>query len=380
MTPLHVCDLTMLYASHSGGVRRYLGEKRRWLRTQQQFRHTLVLPRYAQGPSPRQADGLIEVPSLPLPFSRGYRMPLNTRAAFGALKTLRPHLIEAADPYHFAWAAVDAGQALGVPVIGFCHSDLPRMLGRLAGARVERAAEAYVRRLYARFDLVLAPSRCMTERLGGMGVQHVQHQPLGVDSRAFHPCRAHQGLRRALGLAEDDRLLVYFGRFGPEKNLPVLYRMLDLLGDGHVLLLIGDGTPPHHRAVRALPFQSDPRKLAALVAACDVFVHAGDQETFGLATLEAMACGVPAVVAGTGGQAELVDDAVGARTDAGSPQRGTERFAAAMADGVRAVLARDRVALGKAARLRAERHDWCYVLPTLGRTYYAACRGADPHA
>ena len=44
-----------------------------------------------------------------------------------------------------------------------------------------------------------------------------------------------------------------------------------------------------------LPYCADPRELAALYRASDLFVHPGVQETFGLVTLEAQACGTPVV-------------------------------------------------------------------------------------
>uniref|UniRef100_UPI003A925430 glycosyltransferase n=1 Tax=Leisingera sp. TaxID=1879318 RepID=UPI003A925430 len=48
--------------------------------------------------------------------------------------------------------------------------------------------------------------------------------------------------------------------------------------------------------------------VATWVAAADIFVHAALDEAFGLAVVEAMACGKPAIVAGTMGPAEIVED------------------------------------------------------------------------
>jgi len=64
----------MFYAARSGGIRRYLQEKRRWLQARPGFRHSLVLPRHAA-----VGEEAVEVPSLPLPFSHGYRLPLATK-------------------------------------------------------------------------------------------------------------------------------------------------------------------------------------------------------------------------------------------------------------------------------------------------------------
>lgn len=365
---MHVCDVTMFYSAHSGGIRRYLLEKRRWLQTRPGCRHSLVVPRRAAS----DGEPTVEVPSLPLPFASGYRLPLARNAAARALVKLGPQLIEAGDPYRLAWAALDAGEILGVPVIGFHHSDVPRILGRVCGPRAERLAEAYLRRLYARFTRVLAPSICMVERLRELDIQHVEHQPLGVDTRVFrplHPLSRHRDLWRThLGAGSGERLLVFVGRFAPEKNLPLLYAMMDRLGPGYLLVLVGHGTPPpSRRDVRVVSYIREPARLASLVAACDVFVHAGDQETFGLAPLEAMACGLPVVAARAGGLAELVDGSVGRAV----PADDWNTLVTGMAHAVRELAADGLQSLRQAARRRAESYDWELILPAIAARYAA---------
>ncbi len=51
-------------------------------------------------------------------------------------------------------------------------------------------------------------------------------------------------------------------------------------------------------------------QLAQLLCSSRVFVHAAHNEPFGLSPIEAMACGTPAVVTGTGGTAETVENEV----------------------------------------------------------------------
>ncbi|WP_332675179.1 glycosyltransferase [Aromatoleum sp.] len=368
---MHVSDVTMFYASQSGGIRRYLQEKRRWLEARPPYRHTLVLPRLAV----ERGESAVELPSVPLPFSQGYRLPLARRPAVRALAGLAPDIIEAGDPYHLAWAAIDAGQVLGVPVIGFYHSDLPRVVRKLCGPRGERLAESYVRRLYSQFDLVLAPSQCMADRLRRLGVARVARQALGVDTRTFCPERRSPTWRLKLGAKREDRLLVFVGRFAPEKNLPDLYDAMDRLGPGYLLVLVGAGKTLQRRSdVRVVPYISDAERLASLIASCDCFVHAGDQETFGLAALEAMACGVPVVAARAGGLAELVDDEVGAAVCA-EPGRG---LGAALAEAVTGLFARNLAPVRAAARRRARQYDWERVLPEIVARYAALRGGAMP--
>jgi alpha-1,6-mannosyltransferase len=100
-----------------------------------------------------------------------------------------------------------------------------------------------------------------------------------------------------------------------------------------------------------LNYVRDSKQLARLIASCDAFVHANDQEPFGLIVLEAMAAGLPVVGPSTGGVSELIDEEVG--------QPAREATAAGMAEAIDALFQRDLAALSLAARRRAEeRHTW----------------------
>jgi alpha-1,6-mannosyltransferase len=211
---------------------------------------------------------------------------------------------------------------------------------------------------------VLAPSRVMTEALQDLGVRHAQHQPLGVDSAVFHPAANdpawRRSLERRLGLVPGTRLLVYAGRFSTEKNLDLLVRAVELLGPGHVLLAIGSGPrPPRGRQVVVLKAQHHNGKLARLLASCDVFVHAGDHETFGLAALEAMACGTPLVTSGEGGLGELVDG-VGSTL--------LSRRPGDWAEAIRAALGGQTAHVPEGLE-RARSLDWKHVIDGLSQRY-----------
>jgi alpha-1,6-mannosyltransferase len=155
-TAPRLVDTTMLYAPKSGGVKRYLTAKRAWFaRARPHIRHTLVVP------GPRHAydgNGRLSIYAAPLPFGDGYRWPVGKTAWMKRLMRERPTLIEAGDPYTPGLAALKAGEALGVPVIGFCHTDL----GALAALHIGEWAEKPVRRhwgeIYRRFDRAVAPS------------------------------------------------------------------------------------------------------------------------------------------------------------------------------------------------------------------------------
>jgi len=354
--PLHLVDATMFWSPTGGGVRRYLQTKHAWLARQPRWRHTIAVPRVAGA----GADAAT-LPSWPLPASGGYRLPLRRRAIARVLVELRPDLIEAGDPYRVAWGALDAARSLGIPALAYCHSNVAAMARLAAGpfaTAAARAAERYARHLYRRFELVLAPSEDMAARLRDWGVDRVACQPLGVDTETFHPRARERAWRQRHGWSDATRVLVYAGRFAAEKHLDVLAAAVARLGDPYVLVAIGAGpVPPRGDRVVVLPFVASSRELATALASADAFVHAGDQETFGLSALEAMACATPAVLRASAGLAELCDGVGAIGVAAGS--------AAAFAEQVDALFAGDREQRSQAARARAEASDWERVFPAL---------------
>ena len=141
---------------------------------------------------------------------------------------------------------------------------------------------------------------------------------------------------------------MFAGRFAPEKHLDVLAAAVDRLGAPYTLLAIGAGPrPPSGARVRVLPFIAGTAELAQALASADAFVHAGDQETFGLSLLEAMACATPVVARRAGGLAELVDDSVGIGVDANDPALWAEAIAALFASDLGPRRARPRDAAPK---------------------------------
>ena len=359
--PVHLVDATMFWSATGGGVRRYLLAKQAWFGRRPGWRHTIAVP------GAEAIDGMVDLPSIALPGSGGYRLPLRRAAVARALESLRPDVIEAGDPYRVAWSVRDAATALGIPAVAYCHSNLEAMarlmLGSGFGDLAARTARRYLRHVYAGFDLVLAPSRDMLGHLVDAGIDRAACQPLGVDTAVFRPGLASPAWRTSLGLADDARVLVYAGRFAPEKHLDVLADAVALLGAPYVLVAMGAGPtpPPAGARVRVLPFVAGAEALATALASADAFVHAGDQETFGLSALEALACGTPVVVPDAAGLGEMAD------ADTGIAVR--QRDARGYADAIAALFERDRDSWRRSTRARAESSDWERVFTDLGGRY-----------
>lgn len=366
---MHLLDVTMLYAPTSGGVVRYLRAKRSWLKRHTSIRHSLLVPG-ATNAYGANGEIYLRTPAL---RPHGHRWPFAVRRWVREITSCAPDLIEVGDAGPEAWATLHAARDLDVPLIAFCHSDIVKMAVRRMGTLTGAAVRAYAREFYRRCDLVVAPSAFMRAQLNEWGVERVVARPLGVDTETFSPARRAPALRRELGLPPRVRLLAYAGRFSPEKNVDVLLDTFRALGPDYHLVLAG---PPADlslpRNVTLLPFLHSSLELARILASVDGFVHAGDQETFGLVVLEAMACGRGIVAARAGAIPEIV-----------TPQTGVlvaPCNAKAMADGVRRFYDEDPDRFGRAARVRAEgEYSWGMAMRGLLGLYHGALASASSH-
>ncbi|MFC0632346.1 glycosyltransferase [Brevundimonas balnearis] len=355
-------DTTMLYAPRSGGVKRYLTSKKAWLTAHRPgVSHGLIVP----GARHRvAADGTLHLHAAKLPFGDGYRWPTSVRRWSAWVSAMRPAVIEAGDPYTPGQAALEAGQRVGCPVVGFCHSDPAALAALHLGEWAKKPVEKRWAKLFKQFDRVVSPSRYIARRLEEAGVADIVIRPLGVEVDTFRPDRAdREGLRRQLNLPSDARLLCFAGRPAREKNVDVLIDAVQKLGAPYHLVLVGAGQGlPQEDRVISLPYERDPKAVARIIASCDAFVHANDKEPFGLIVLEAMACGVPVVGVNAGGVAETVDDGVGQLAVSADPDD--------YAEAISALFERDLASLGAAARVKTlEQFAWNRVFEGLCMVY-----------
>ena len=362
---MHVCDVTMFYTAHGGGVRRYLRAKRRWAANYAGERYTLLSP----GASMAKRGNHWLLPAPMLPFSHGYRFPLRRAPWVNTLLELAPDVIEAGDPYRLARAALQAAERLGVPATAFMHSDLPRLVEQRFGGWAGLRAQKYLLNLYAAFDAVQVPSLALANRMRELGLQCVVWQPLGVDAEKFSPTLQLPMVREWLKIKDDVRLLVFAGRYAREKNIDILLDAMRFLGADYHLLLIGPDMPPSNLPnVTAYGEFCDSVQLAHYLASSDAMVHAGDQETFGLIVLEGMASGLPVVGVRGGALPELINPEVGVLAK--------PRDAADFAQAVRDLFAQDWQSMGQAARQRVDQHfRWDVVFAKQHRFYQALQRG-----
>ncbi|MEW6538552.1 MAG: glycosyltransferase [Pseudomonadota bacterium] len=355
-------DTTMLYAPRSGGVKRYILSKKAWIEANRPgVSHSLIVPGARHK---ARADGIVQLRATKLPFGDGYRWPSSVKRWSAWVAAMKPSIIEAGDPYTPGQGALEAGQRVGCPVVGFCHSDPAGLAALHFGEWAKKPVEKRWAKLFSQFDRVVSPSRFIARRLEEAGVNNIVIRPLGVEIDTFRPERRdRQWLLKQLGLGYDARLLCFAGRPAKEKNVDVLIEAVQKLGAPYHLVLVGAGAGmPEEDRVISMPYESDPKAVAKIIASCDAFVHANDKEPFGLIVLEAMACGRPVVGVNAGGVAETVDESVG--------QLAASADADDYAQAVEALFARDIEAIGRAAREKAvSQFAWNRVFEDLCMVY-----------
>ncbi len=366
--PLTVLDITEWFGETSGGVRTYLQQKGEYVQRHPGLRQVLVVPgaedvMLEDGPVRRY-----ELRGPRIPTQQQYRFLLATRTLRRIVCTERPDVIEVGSQMLSPWLTRLAARGERIPMVAFYHTNLERLLAGTDGAPLWRTAarapvRAYMRQLDALFDARIAASESVERDLRQAGIGQITRIPLGVDLALFHPKRraAAAHVRSRVGVPADAPLVLYLGRLAREKELTLLlaaWRQVECASNAW-LVLVGDGPlGPVLRArargarVLFLPFENDRCRVAELLASAALFVAPGRSETFGLAPLEAMACGTPVLGADQGAVAELITQSRGGVTFRAGNR---ESLAAAM----RLLLGGNSAALGTWGRRYAEReHAW----------------------
>jgi len=201
-------------------------------------------------------------------------------------------------------------------------------------------------------------SRQQQLKLGTRGISRTELLPFGFDRDLYSPrCESGSWRRRELGDRRDAVLLLAVGRLTHEKRFDVILDAFFSLRRRVEAVLVVFGEGPERRAlerrcagrddVRFSGFEAEPERLARAMASADALIHAAPFETFGMTLAQALLCGLPLVVPDAGAAVDFADPSCTERYTAGS--------AAACAEAVVRLLARDRASLRAAARRRGER-------------------------
>lgn len=124
-------------------------------------------------------------------------------------------------------------------------------------------------------------------------------------------------IRSEYALPPDSEIVFMAGGTREVKGIPLLLEAFDRMDREGAFLLVSGPKGSQHHLLSNRPSERtrylgnlDQARLRAVYAASDVYVQTSQYESFGLAPLEAMASGCPAVVFDTVGMSTLIEDGV----------------------------------------------------------------------
>ncbi len=232
------------------------------------------------------------------------------RDTFRAARRFRPDVVYA----HFlAPAGFFAALATRAPLVVTAHGQ------DVENARAHSLVRAATRLVIRRASTVVAVSEWLRDRLESVvpaSCGKTEVIDCGVDLARFTP-RDQDAARAAVEWDSDGPAFLCVGSLTPRKNVLRLARAFERYGAGS-LVFLGDGPlrgalegRPGIRLAGAVAHDRVPEWIAA----CDVLCQPSLVEPFGLATLEALACGRPVVATQVGGPAEFVPAGAGVLVD-----------------------------------------------------------------
>jgi N-acetyl-alpha-D-glucosaminyl L-malate synthase BshA len=314
-----------------------------------------------------QSDGLsfhpVQVSAYPLFDHPPYELAVAS-AIVGLARTRRLDVVHVHYAVPHAASALLARQMLG--------SDAPRVATTLHGTDVTRLGSdpryrEVVRFTVAASDGLTAPSEFLRREaahlLGSSDAARIEVIPNFVDTNRFAPAASRDRARLASLFPHADGrapVLFHVSNFRSVKRASDLIDVLARIRREVParLVLVGDGPDREPTAARArelavadsVRFLGDRPDFVEQLRDADAFLLPSESESFGVAALEAMSCGVPVFGYRVGGLPEVVGDHGGELVEPFDVDALARAVLGAVDDPAR------RHALGRAARERAVRH------------------------
>lgn len=244
----------------------------------------------------------------------GFPIGLPAANVTQALDAFAPDLVHAAAPFWFAGHALAYASRRGIASVAVYQTDVAGFMGRYGLDFAGPIVDALVATIHRQATLTLVPTPDGVRYMQRLGIERVGVWGRGVDDQLFAPAGSHHprvdALRRAWAPG-GERIVGYVGRLAPEKQVGRLKELCAI--PGVRLVVVGDG--PDREELEDQFFGHGVTftgalsgvELADAYRAFDLFVHCGEEETFGQTIQEAKATGLPVVVADRGGPRHLIN-------------------------------------------------------------------------
>ena len=254
-----------------------------------------------------------------------YFSPLPNRAVRTIFDEFHPDIIHIQDHYPLSRSVVLTARKRGIKVVGTDHFMPENLAPYVPGYSHLKPVFDWILwhwmlATFNRLDAVTAPSKTAADLLRAHGLR-VPVYPVsgGIDLERFYPDPHvdRKACRVRYGLATERKVFLFVGRVDEEKRLDVVLRALSRLNREDIQFCVaGHGAALEKlkrmandldlgQRVHFTGFIPSP-DLPCLINSCDIFMMPSEAELLSLASLEAMACGLPMVAANAVALPELV--------------------------------------------------------------------------
>jgi len=253
---------------------------------------------------------IYRVPTVRVPLVDSLPVGVPTTAVDEALRDFKPDIIHLASPFVLGAAGAFSARQQRVPAVALYQTDVAGFATKYHASALAYGVWEWLRTIHNSCQMTLAPSSLTIRDLEKHHIKNVRHWGRGVDAELFHPSKRSAELRRSWEPSGTKNIVGFVGRLAAEKGV---HRLSALNGREDIqLVIVGDG-PERPLLEAQLPgavFTGalSGEELAAAYASLDVFVHAGEFETFCQSIQEAQASGVPTIGPRAGGPVDLIEE------------------------------------------------------------------------
>jgi glycosyltransferase involved in cell wall biosynthesis len=267
------------------------------------------------------------VPTFTIPINKTYKIALPLWAKRRIIKTLEaidPQVIHISTPSPLGELALAYAVQRGIPVITIYHthfvSYVQFYLQRLPWAvgSIERYIQRRLMKFYNQCDIIYAPTSVMRQALESYGIEakRIKLWPRALNEGVFDINKKDPAFKHKYGL-DGHPVILYASRLVWEKNVSTLieiYKQATIRYPDYRFVVVGDGVASDEMK-RQMPHaiflgHLSHDVLSIVYASVDVYVFTSITETYGNVVIEAMASGLPCVIANGGGSASIIDHGV----------------------------------------------------------------------
>ncbi|WP_367209730.1 glycosyltransferase family 4 protein [Sphingobacterium sp. R2] len=287
---------------------------------QQKFNYFFI---YGGGPTQFRNFHSYKVPTFKIPVNDDYCLAipqLIKKKLELALDKFAPDMIHIATPSLLGFFALNYAKRKGIPVLTIYHTHFISYIAYYFKnilplvKPTEQWMKKAMNNFYNKCDIVYVPTKSILNELQQIGLQQegLKLWQRGIDTALFNPKK--KNLSQLQTITKNDKPTILFvSRIVWEKNIKMLieiYQQIQAQNLDYNFIVVGEGI------AKIIAMQEMPNaiflgkkshdELAILYASADAFVFPSVSETYGNVVVEALASGLPCVIADGGGSASLI--------------------------------------------------------------------------